>query len=274
MTLPETIEGRSSPAASRRMAELRRLRVLGVPVVDATMQETLALVEDLIERPDSHARSICFVNAHTLNVVSRDAEAREALRAADWVFGDGTGVRWAVRHLHGVRLRDNVNGTDFVPLLLSSFAGRGYRYYLLGGRPEMVAAAAEGARRRFPEWQLAGHHHGYVGGSLSERVIDDINDKRPDVLLVGMGNPTQEKWIRAHRDRLCVPLCIGVGGLMAYWSGDLTRAPAWLRRCGFEWIHLMLRQPRKLGRYLFGNPHFLLRVAAARIRRTDVRGGV
>ena len=81
-----------------------------------------------------------------------------------------------------------------------------------------------------------------------------------------MGNPAQERWIAAHRDRIRVPVCLAIGGLFAYWSGDLDRAPTWLRRIGFEWVHLLVRQPRKSGRYILGNPLFLARVAARRLR--------
>jgi N-acetylglucosaminyldiphosphoundecaprenol N-acetyl-beta-D-mannosaminyltransferase len=84
------------------------------------------------------------------------------------------------------------------------------------------------------------------------------------LLLVGMGNPGQERWIATHRAQLQVPVCIGVGGLFTYWSGHLDRAPAWVRGIGFEWLHLLIRQPEKGRRYLLGNPLFLGRLAAHR----------
>lgn len=268
-----TVDAPRAETGQRPIADVDCLELFGVPILDATMAETLSLVESLIERPAERTRTICFVNAHTLNVAWSDPELVEALRAADFVFGDGTGVRWAVRHLHRRLLRDNVNGTDFVPLLLSSFAGRGYRYYLLGGRQEMLERAAANARQLFPGWELAGSHHGYVPADASDSVIEDVAAKRPDVLLVGMGNPVQEKWIRANAAKLDVPVCIAVGGLMAYWSGDLTRAPSWLRATGFEWVHLMIRQPRKLRRYLVGNPLFVSRMVRSRRRGQRARAG-
>ena len=66
-----------------------------------------------------------------------------------------------------------------------------------------------------------------------------------------------------HRDRLRVPVCMGVGGLFDYWAGTLQRAPVWLRALGHEWFWLLLHQPRsKARRYLIGNPLFLVRVLA------------
>jgi N-acetylglucosaminyldiphosphoundecaprenol N-acetyl-beta-D-mannosaminyltransferase len=80
-----------------------------------------------------------------------------------------------------------------------------------------------------------------------------------------MGNPGKSQ-IHAQRPRLAVPLCVGVGGLFDYWAGDLVRAPAWLRRLGFEWLHLLLAQPRKFRRYVFGNPLFLWRLLREKLR--------
>jgi N-acetylglucosaminyldiphosphoundecaprenol N-acetyl-beta-D-mannosaminyltransferase len=62
-----------------------------------------------------------------------------------------------------------------------------------------------------------------------------------------------------------VPVCLAIGGLFAYWSGDLDRAPTWLRRIGFEWCTCWF-VAGKSGRYILGNPLFLARVAARRLR--------
>lgn len=241
------------------------LDVLGVPIEDCRMEDALVRVEGWLCDPGGRTRTVYFVNANTLNLACDDPGYRDVLRAADVVYGDGSGVRLAVRALHGVTLADNVNGTDFVPRLFESRAGRGYRAFLLGGTEEMNARAADHVRRHFPGFELVGRHHGYLDDATSAQAVAAINAAAPHLLLVGMGNPLQERWIHTWRERLSVPVCLAIGGLFAYWSGDLDRAPVWVRRLGFEWVHLLARQPRKAGRYLLGNPLFLARVAAARI---------
>jgi N-acetylglucosaminyldiphosphoundecaprenol N-acetyl-beta-D-mannosaminyltransferase len=188
------------------------------------------------------------------------------LNAGDHVFNDGTGVRWAAR-LNGVRLRDNLVGTDLVPAMFRRTAGRGYSYFLLGADRDTIGRAANFTAEAFPGWTLAGHHHGYVADSkASTEAIARINAARPDVLLVGMGNPRQERWIHEHLAELRVPVCMGIGGLFDLWGGDVTRAPAWLRRIGHEWIWRLLQQPRdKARRYLLGNPLFLARILRERL---------
>jgi N-acetylglucosaminyldiphosphoundecaprenol N-acetyl-beta-D-mannosaminyltransferase len=256
-----------------RAAHTDTLSVLGVPVSDLSMEQALDYFEHILtQRPRARAHAVFYVNAHTLNLACDDARFREVLRGADRVFGDGTGVRWAVRGLHGHALRDNVNGTDVVPRLFARLAGRGLSYYLLGNTPERIERAAAQARVQFPGWAQAGSHHGYVGGLDAQAQADlvrRINASGADLLLVGMGNPRQEQWIAQQLPQLTVPLCMGTGGLFDYWVGDLVRAPAWVRRAGHEWLHLLLRQPHKARRYLLGNPKFLARIARSRWLGSD-----
>ncbi len=238
-----------------------RLSIMGVELTDLSQPEALELIEGLIRQPDGKSHAIFIVNAHTLNTATDDPEYRRVLNSAYRVFGDGTGVRWAARY-RGVRLKENLVGTDLVPQLFEETAGRGYRYFLLGADPESIARAASKAAAMFPGWTQAGFHHGYVHGRDAE-VIARINASKADLLLVGMGNPLQEKWIARYLDQLRVPVCVGVGGLFDHWAGNLQRAPRWVRRLGYEWLQLLLQQPHKWRRYLVGNPKFLYRMIRA-----------
>lgn len=239
------------------------MSVLGVPVHDLTVEEALTDLTSLLQ-DRSRAHAVFFVNAHTLNQACEVPGFRAVLCSADRVYGDGTGVRWATRILHGRALRDNVNGTDVVPLLFARLAGRGLRYFLLGNTDERIQRAAEHAQQAFPGWTLAGCHHGFLQEQDHADVVAKINSADPDLLLVGKGNPKQEQWIARHLSQLHAPLCMGVGGLFDYWVGDLVRAPGWMRRLGHEWFHLLLQQPHKARRYLIGNPLFLWRVLRSR----------
>ena len=129
---PERSESPPAPPPSHGSGD-RGLTVLGVRITDVHMTRALEIVRGMMGRSDGRTRSVYFVNAHALNVAASNAAYREVLNSADCVFGDGTGVRWAAR-LQGIRLCDNVNGTDLVPSLLGEDAGPGRRYFLLGTR--------------------------------------------------------------------------------------------------------------------------------------------
>lgn len=246
------------------------MSVLGVPVSDIAMDDAIKLLEQLLLRePKAHA--VFFVNAHTLNLACDDPSYREVLRGAEHVFGDGTGVRWSARLLHGRALRDNVNGTDVVPRLFIDLAGRGLSYFLLGNTLERIERAAAHARATYPGWTQAGYHHGYLGEGEHAAAVERVNASGAHLLLVGMGNPKQERWIARHLPQLTVPLCMGTGGLFDYWAGNLVRAPVWVRRVGCEWLYLLIHQPHKARRYLLGNPKFLLRVVRSWLLKQDCR---
>lgn len=245
--------------------KLSKFRVLGTDVVDMKMTEALSLLQELMTYHRDISHSIYFVNAHTLNVASRDPMYRDVLKRGSYVFADGTGVRWAVRIIYGKRLKDNLNGTDLVPQLFRHLAGKGYRYYLLGAKRDVIERAADYAVKAFSGWTLAGFHHGYLPEGTRYDLVSEINRSDADMLLVGMGNPIQEIWIDKHLEKLRIPLCLGVGGLFTYWARDLKRAPLWMRNIGVEWLYLLSRQPHKFNRYVIGNPLFLYRVARQRV---------
>jgi N-acetylglucosaminyldiphosphoundecaprenol N-acetyl-beta-D-mannosaminyltransferase len=248
-----------SPVQAKVGAQ-HKVSVLGVQIANVSSQEAIELIEQLMQGSGGPTQPIYIVNAHTLNLAAESREYRSVLNTARVVFADGTGTRWAAR-LRGVRMRANLVGTDLIPELFGATAERGYRYFLLGASAAAIEKAAESCRRMYPGWDLAGFHHGFVQDEVSAtEVIERINAARPHMLLVGMGNPVQECWIAKHRQRINVPVSIGVGGLFDHWAGSLKRAPAWVRRNGFEWVQLLLQQPHKWRRYLLGNPKFLFRM--------------
>ena len=209
-------------------------------------------------------RAFAFVNAHCLNVAFDDREYREILaRVFCKVWPDGVGVRMAGRRL-GFNVPENVNGTDLIPMVA---AAGGLSFWFLGGRPGVAEEALRRCSERFPASRFLGATDGYRT-NWSE-VLPEIDAARPDVLLVAMGVPLQEKWIAAHRDALPhVGSIVAVGGLLDFMSGRIPRAPRIIRRCSLEWAWRLAMEPRRMfRRYVIGNFVFLHRVAAEARRR-------
>ena len=204
------------------------------------------------------AARVSMVNTNSMNLAASAASFRRIINGADYVFADGTGLRWAARHLCARELQDNVNGTDLVPRLLGQ--NLGHRYYMLGGSASAIACASKEANQLFPGWSLVGHRDGYFDWDDSGKIIEEVNESEADLLLVGMGSPLQERWVDQHRHLVHASVVMAVGGLFSYWSGELERAPSWVQKLGMEWSWILLQQPEKIGRYVAGNPRFILRV--------------
>ncbi len=225
-------------------------------------RDAIAHIDRLLTQRDGRTHSIYIVNAHTLNLATDDSTFRDVLNSAGTVFGDGTGVRRAGRQ-RGIRLRDNLVGTDLVPELFAATAGQGRRYYLVGADPDTIRRAAPTRTSDSPAGPWPATITGYINAAQTAAVVQRVNASGADVLLVGMGNPLQERWIHRHEHALRVSVCIGVGGLFDHLAGNIRRAPRWVRWLGCEWVQLLLQQPKKWRRYLIGNPRFLLRITTA-----------
>jgi N-acetylglucosaminyldiphosphoundecaprenol N-acetyl-beta-D-mannosaminyltransferase len=201
---------------------------------------------------------IMYANVHCLNTAQRDAEYASILNAADIVYCDGTGVRLGA-WLAGRAIPERMTGADWIDDLCSRAVVDGLSLFLLAGELGVAPLAAARLRGRFPGLKIAGTLSGYGAG---REAIEEINRSRADILLIGMGTPTQEKWIAEHRGELSPPVVWAVGALFDFVSGRLPRGPHWMTDHGLEWLCRLAAEPRKLWRrYLIGNPLFLLRIA-------------
>ena len=242
--------------SAEQIAGLPSLRpyVFGVPCDNVTMSAALDRLDELIRRRSGFA---AFINAHCLNIACGDPEYVKILNRADVVWPDGSGIRMAGK-IRRFPVPGNVNGTDMFPLMCQ----KPYRIFMLGAAPGVAEKAMANARARFPDAQFVGAAPGFFADEEEERaVIRRINALDPDVLLVAMGVPRQEKWIDRHRAELVCGVVMAVGGLLDFVSERIPRAPLWMRKMGIEWCYRLYQEPTRLfRRYVIGNPLFLLRV--------------
>lgn len=218
---------------------------------------------------EQRPRRVMYVNAHVVNQSRTEPELRGALRAADLVYCDGYGVRMAARVLD-TPVPHRMTGADWIWGLAALCERQGRSLYLLGSEPPHAAEAAKRLARLYPELEITGAHHGYfdLDSPHNSRVIEDINARRPDIVLVGMGTPKQELWIDRNAHLLDADVVWSVGALLDYVAGHVPRAPRWLADNGLEWIFRLAIEPQRMWRrYLLGNPAFLSRVFAEARRR-------
>jgi alpha-1,3-mannosyltransferase len=200
---------------------------------------------------------IVFANAHTLNL-ARANKNYHALLHHVLVLNDGIGVNIASKLKYGRQFCENLNGTDLIPRYLAESRIK-LRVFLLGASPDVAEACFEQCQLLFPQHEWLGFNSGYISSAQHHSICERIRDARPDVLLVAMGNPLQEFWIRQYGASTGAKLCIGVGALFGFLSGKVNRAPSWVRYLHCEWVYRLALEPRRMWRrYLIGNVMFLL----------------
>lgn len=227
---------------------------------------SLGQLLDAVSRSAHQRRetTVLYVNAHCMNVAHADPAYRAILNRADIVYCDGTGVKLGARLL-GIRIPARMTGADWIHDLARLAVREHLTLFLLGGEPGSAEEAASRLAVEQPDLRIVGTAPGFDVGS---NTLQRIRSARPDILLVGMGTPTQERWIDANRQALDVPVVWSVGALFDFVSGRIPRGPAWMTDHGLEWLCRLVAEPRKLWRrYVFGNPRFLLRVLGARWRQ-------
>ncbi len=224
--------------------------LFGIPIDDVTMAETLELIEAMVadgrERGTTH--QIATVNVNFLVNALGDTQIREILQHADLCIADGMPVVWGSGTL-GMPIRERVAGADLVPNLVDASRTNGWHIHLFGSTPDVADAARELLDNRYP-----GSHFSIDPGPIisdvdhvGNDVLESIKAVGADILCVALGNPKQERFIAAHRDRLKIPVMIGVGGSLDMLVGERRRAPTWVQKIGMEWVVRAAQEPRRLG---------------------------
>lgn len=247
----------------------QKLELFGVPIDRIDSSQALEKIENFVKKGGVHF----VITPDTLAILRarKDKEYLSITHKADLVTPDGAGILWATSFLFQP-LPERITGIDMINHICQLAIMKNYKLYLLGAKAEVIKKAVENLEKKYPGIQIVGYHHGYLDSSSSERknkenediVINDITAKKPDFLLVGMGVPKQEIWISKHKDKLKVPVCIGIGGSFDVLSGKVPRAPLWMQRHGMEWIFRLIKEPKRIKRAIF-LPIFILLVFIGKI---------
>lgn len=243
------------------LLKMRNWDILGLRVTSISLDEVYEAIATGIHL--GAQRVFLYQNVHNYQTARAEAWLREFQWQADVVWCDGKGVQLGAWLLGAKVCRHTMN--QWRPSLEAFCADNGFSLFLLGGQPGLAARAAVRARRLHRGIKVAGFEHGFFSkhGQSNERIVDRINAAQPDILLVGMGTPVQERWVRDNRARLNAPAIITCGAYLEVIAGARRPAPYAVSRCGLEWLYLSLQKPRRFfTRYSRENPAFLAHMIA------------
>ncbi len=243
----------------------RFVNVLGVNFNNVTHDEAVYMLLSFLREKKNHA--VYTPNPEIVMEAAKDKTFMDILNKGDLVVPDGIGVVIASKFVKN-RLKERVAGFDLVQGLFDKIKNSGHTVYFFGGAPGVAEEAKKKMEKKHKGIKIIGVSDGYFDEKKERLIIDDIKNKKPDVLLVGLGAPKQEKWIFEHFNDLPVKICVGVGGSFDGMSGRVKRAPDVFIKLGLEWFYRLLKQPSRFFRML-KLPLFILAVIKCRLKKGE-----
>lgn len=236
--------------------------VLGVRVNAIQIPEVVAKMELWISGRNA-CHFIAVTGMHGVTEAQHEAYFKEILNTANLVVPDGMPLVWLGRR-QGYQLKRRVYGPELMQTFCSA-TGAKYRHFFYGGMPGVATLLAEILQRDFGIVPVGTYSPPFRALSKAEddEVLALIHTAAPDVLWVGLSTPKQERWMYEHRERLRVPVVVGVGAAFDLNTGRMKRAPVWMREHGLEWLFRLAQEPRRLWRrYIIYGSEFAWSVAA------------
>jgi N-acetylglucosaminyldiphosphoundecaprenol N-acetyl-beta-D-mannosaminyltransferase len=240
------------------MRDLGKKNLLGV-LIDALDYE--AAKKKIIEAARQRRPfAVTALAVHGVMTGYCDPEQRHRLNQLDLVTPDGQPVRWALNLAHGAKLKDRVYGPNLMMQVCEGAESAQLPIYLYGSRAETVQALAAALAQRFPNLRIAGVEPSafrVLAAEEKESLIQRIRESGARIVFAGLGCPRQEVFVYEFRTALSMPV-VAVGAAFDYHSGRLPEPPVWVQRAGFQWVHRLAQDPRRLWkRYLLLNAAFL-----------------
>ncbi len=255
----------------KKAKEIPSIEVLGNRVHMVQIPEVVELMSYWIEEEPQKCHWIVATGMHGIMEAHENSNFKAILNSSDLFVPDGIPLIWIARYL-GFPLKKRVCGADLMSEFFRHASKKGYRNFFYGKSRETLEQLVSKLSRSFPGLKIVGVYPSASTAEEDRKVIREINQKKPDVLWVGLGLPWQERWIFEYKDRLRVPVVIGVGAAFDFLSGKVKRAPAWIGDRGLEWLWRLVCEPRNWPRIFLGGlflygPKFVFLVSSELISR-------
>lgn len=206
---------------------------------------------------------ITTLNAHCYNISRIDHLYEQALLHSNVIIPDGIGVVHALRLLTGKKVK-KIAGADLFLYELNCLQQKGGKCFFLGSTNNTLNLIKEKINQEYPDIKVETYSPPYKAEFTPEEnavMVKKVNDFQPDVLMIGMTAPKQEKWAYQHFNQLMVKHICCIGAVFDFYSGTINRAPKWMIDHGVEWLYRLLKEPRRMWRrYLIGNVKFIYAV--------------
>lgn len=239
---------------------MQNIKIFGVRFDNVDKDEAYKRFIGFME--ESRLKTIYTPNPEIVMKAIENPAFKVILNEGDLVIPDGIGVVLASK-IHHLGLRERVPGIELMELMLEYCNRAGKSIYLFGGKPNVAESAAKHICEKYPNLKVVGMQDGYYDKTKELKILDDINEKKPDILFVALGAPKQETWIHGHKKLINASVAMGVGGALDVWAGTVKRAPVFFQKTGLEWFYRVIKQPTRVMRML-SLPKFMIKVLLTR----------
>lgn len=234
--------------------ERKIVKLLGFNIDTFDFEAAVSYAKDLLE--SKKGGQIVTINPEMIEYGLKNPDFAEILTNADIVIPDGVGVQIGLK-IKGVNAK-RIAGIEYSYRLMQECAKSGFPISLVGAKPHILEKACEKLKSDIENLNIAYSQDGYFQDR--EKVLNELVQSSPQFVLVALGSPRQEEFIKEARKLLPEALMIGVGGSFDVWSGEVQRAPVIYQRLGLEWVYRTAKEPWRLKRIFPTLPKFILRV--------------
>ena len=247
--------------------EFKSITLLGTTFHKLRVQE---LIDYIIQSSQISKKTVVgHVNVRGINFACDLPWYRKFLNQSDLVFCDGFGILLGAKCCgHTLKSEHRMTCPDYIEDLIRACESNNISIYLLAGKPGITDKAIKKLIKIAPNLKIQGHH-GYFEktGVENDAVIERINQFKPDILYIGFGMPTQERWILENLPQINARVFLPLGACLDFYTGSVKRGPRWMTDRGMEWISRLFVEPHRLwDRYIIGNTIFFVRILFSLLR--------
>lgn len=241
---------------------MARIKFMNTNIDNLTMAETLNEIDKLIQK--KNCSYVVTPNVDHIVRLEKDEELQKVYKCASLILTDGKPLIW-ISKWYKTPIKEKISGSDLFPRVCQLAANKNYTMYLLGAAEGVADTAARNLMEKYPGLNIVGTYSPPFGFEKNEQEMNkiktQIQDVHPDILIVGLGCPKQEKFMYYHCKELGVPISFGLGASIDFEAGNIKRAPKWMSNHGLEWLYRFSKEPKRLFKRYFVDDLKIIQVA-------------
>lgn len=241
---------------------MSRMKFMNTEIDNLSMEETLNAIDSLIQKNKNSY--VVTPNVDHIVQLERGGELCDVYRDASLILTDGKPLLWIAKW-YGTPIKEKISGSDLFPLLCEMAAKKGYTMFFLGAAEGIAATAAKNLVEKYPGLKIVGTYsppYGFEGNKNELSKIEElIKTARPHILIVGLGCPKQELFIFHNREKLGVPISLGLGASLDFEAGNIKRAPKWMANNGLEWLFRITQEPKRMFKRYLVDDRIIIKLA-------------